>query len=744
AIAFANKYRKDFSFIYSMDSSTKERYDQSYRELARRLGVIFDSKEPVEMTIRRVHFYLENNLFPKPWLLIFDNVEEEILLPDRGRGSILLTTRDKSYWERYICLAVEPFSQREGLELLAKVTKKKPGKKAKALIQQLDYFPLALGIAAHYLSENPGVSERAYSGLLQKKKDLLLHQSSQTFRYPHSITASWKVTLDRLSQTQPVAVECLKFCALLYPELIPKDWIEEWFQNYKQSLSSSLGKLRSDDIVQVLVSHALLKYNQKDNTFSIHRLKQEVINAWNPLSFVVKREALAFLAKKVEGLEDIDAIEWSGKSAKFLHDWAINADWFLTHDVQDVSSHSLAKVFNALGNYYLIIEEKYQKGMEQYEKSLNVKERIYGKCADREALMTLCNMGKGYYFLGESEKSISYFETVLEIGNKISQGQPSFEMARALAGKGITLYWYGSRQESVRHLLKAIFLYRQLCKEDNSLALAEALKWAGRVSSSLGGYKKALEYIEEALAINYRIQSGQPNLQLAFILYSRGSVWFRMGRWNEALQSIKESLKIVKKLSLNGKLNLKSVHILNRLGNVYCRLKQYKRAIASFDKALQIVRETFPDKSHHLIARALEGLGNVYYAQSHYEKSKELFEESLQVCKELFNDQPYHLTMKVLNNLGKVYCASKKREEGMQYFEEALKMGEKLYEKNHHKNIAEILGSIGKSYLNVDNRSALSYLTKAYRMYLETVGEEHPSAQEILAHLRGLERASKS
>ena len=204
--------------------------------------------------------YLEKETFPAPWLLIFDNAERLLELPEGGQRTIVITSRSRAIWHPFLRININPFDEKEALALMEKVTKTKERKERKDLIRELDYFPLALNQAAHYIKETPNMTDQEYLRILLRNKPFLLKLMVPDSRYPYSLAASWKISTDHLLAKYPEAFEWLQFCSYLYPDSIPKSWILEWLYMCKQKPNEERYQIevKSNGILRNLVDYALV------------------------------------------------------------------------------------------------------------------------------------------------------------------------------------------------------------------------------------------------------------------------------------------------------------------------------------------------------------------------------------------------------------------------------------------------------------------------------------------------------
>jgi hypothetical protein len=304
AVTFANKHLNDFSLIFIIDSSSEENKKTSYYKLANKLNIELASQQPVQENIFKIHQWLEKN--HHPWLLIYDNAEIPLEIPDKGKGSVIITARNKIASFADPCIEVEPFTIEEASALITKITREEPGLYRSSLIQELGYFPMALSIAAHYIADTAEMSEQKYLQLLNQDKICLI----ETCRNSEKLLASWRITAQMLSQKSPKALEWLHFCTYLSPKGVSIHWIEEWIN----SESSFSRKILSNEILRTLVNQALVRYDKNTQKIYLHRLKQEIIQQDSYLKPQIQEQVFQFLITHLK-----------------VTDWSLHASWFLDH-----------------------------------------------------------------------------------------------------------------------------------------------------------------------------------------------------------------------------------------------------------------------------------------------------------------------------------------------------------------------------------------------------------------------------
>ncbi|MBI3236842.1 MAG: patatin-like phospholipase family protein, partial [Chlamydiales bacterium] len=281
AIKFANSHLNTFSIVWTIHHENEASTDQSYRELAERLKIFIRDKPSTQQVQRKVHAYLENNPFEKPWLLLLDNVENQIKqhdLPQRG-GVVLITARHSfvrtSVEER---IKVEGLSKMEAVTLLSRITGEKESKEMYQLAEDLGNFPLALNQAAHYIKDTPASSIAKYQRVYSLAKDPLRGPASEDDRYRYTLKTVWNITFEKLEKESPDTIYWLKACAHLAPAEIPLNWLETW----------AGGVAESEGILRTLQQYALMKHDKAEDSLFLHKLLQIVIRVQASKNEVVK------------------------------------------------------------------------------------------------------------------------------------------------------------------------------------------------------------------------------------------------------------------------------------------------------------------------------------------------------------------------------------------------------------------------------------------------------------------------
>jgi hypothetical protein len=277
AIEYAWRYRTDYDLICWIRADQMPLVRSSLARLAAALG-LEPSATGIDLTTAGVLDALRRGEPYSRWLLIFDNADQpEELLPfiPSGPGDVLITSRNNRWQAVVETVQLDVFSRAESVQfLLKRVPRGLTAADADRLADKLGDLPLALVQAGAVLFEG-GMPVNEYLRLLDERVTDILQRGASP-EYPTPMTAAWQISVSRLRQQSPQALDLLRCCAFLGPEPIPRDV----FNLGSQESRTGVGELTADPIelstaVGVLGRFALVKI---DGPYvSVHRLIQALL-----------------------------------------------------------------------------------------------------------------------------------------------------------------------------------------------------------------------------------------------------------------------------------------------------------------------------------------------------------------------------------------------------------------------------------------------------------------------------------
>lgn len=278
AIEYVYRYGRDYELIWWIPSEQTNLIVQSLIELGEHMGLRAGadrSAVPAVLEALRVGQPYSN------WLLVFDNAENphEVrqFFPHDGPGRVMVTSRNSQWSTLASSLEVDVFTRSESVALIKRRSPQIPDEAADRLADALGDLPLAVEQAAVWLAET-GMPAHQYLDLFETKCSELLELAPPA-DYDLPVAAAWNVSLDRLSEDHPAALQLLQICAFFAPEPISRGFFEAVRGvAAPPELSSALDDpIKLSHAVREIGRYALARIDHRNSTIQVHRLVQRVL-----------------------------------------------------------------------------------------------------------------------------------------------------------------------------------------------------------------------------------------------------------------------------------------------------------------------------------------------------------------------------------------------------------------------------------------------------------------------------------
>ncbi|CAA9366238.1 MAG: hypothetical protein AVDCRST_MAG93-7999, partial [uncultured Chloroflexia bacterium] len=282
AAAYAFRHAENMHVVWWLQAQSDATITSDYVVLARALQLPgADAQDQTQVAAAAIR-WLERS--GQSWLLIFDNAERQDairpFLPRMGNGQVIVTSTSPA-WGALTLLRynVKPLELHEAADFLEKRLGTSDRASADQLANALGGLPLALAQAAAYM-ETTGTSIAGYLDLFTEHRLRVLDASGAPADHHLTVTATWRVALERVREETPAAIDLLSLCAFLAPERIPLGLLA----THREALVPQLQEALRDGLAITMTVGALHAYSLvevvSDNAINVHILVQNVVRDW--------------------------------------------------------------------------------------------------------------------------------------------------------------------------------------------------------------------------------------------------------------------------------------------------------------------------------------------------------------------------------------------------------------------------------------------------------------------------------
>lgn len=290
AVEYAYRYHQEYQVVLWAHAESVEVLSSSYTEMATLLNLPVKDSQEQALIIEAVKAWLRNH---RDWLLILDNADElDILpafLPPRLGGHVIITTRAIAPGRFAQRLLVETFPQEQGMLFLlrragliplnADASQASPENQALAelITREMGGLPLALDQIGAYL-ETTGCDLATYWQLYQQRRvDLLKDYRGMLIDHP-PVAMTWSLSIARVEERNPAAVDLLRLCAYLSPDTIGMDILMQGADTLPPALAAvAADSYLLDQAIEALRAYSLIIRDTQARALAVHRLIQTVV-----------------------------------------------------------------------------------------------------------------------------------------------------------------------------------------------------------------------------------------------------------------------------------------------------------------------------------------------------------------------------------------------------------------------------------------------------------------------------------
>ena len=549
-LEYTFRYRKEYQEVIWLRADTQELLEEDLAKAAKMLRVPEARKQQPN------HQYLVTEArqwFRKHsgWLLLLDNVEEDVRVKDilsgMPLGHVLLTTRsqavaslasnlrlDKMTAEEGACLLLRRahiLSPSASLDTLAEADRRE----ALELSTLLDGLPLALDQAGAYIEENE-YSLSGYIKLYHKHRKELLQRRSERQKlytdYKESVATTWLISFHIVEQQCPAAAKLLHLCAFLHPDAIPEDILLEgtYLENTeKHPIVEST--LQLNQACEVLLRYSLIRRNAAENLYSLHRLVQAVIqDRMDEPTQRIWTEQVVHAVERAFSASPLEQVEYYLPHARLCAD--LIKQWNLAGEAP---THLLERAASEVDK-----RGWHAQATPLYQRAFVASIDLRGK-DDRHTLDLLRDIGRVHMELGIYGMAVYYYEHAIKFCERILGAEhPSVvdclnNLALAeLRGKNTAI--------AASYCTQALAWHKRVSTPAPA-ERASTYYIAAEIATVLGKAAIAEAYYQDALGMSRQI-SGEESAEVANILSGLGMLYLQYGVFERAEPNLQRAVEV--------------------------------------------------------------------------------------------------------------------------------------------------------------------------------------------------------
>ena len=383
---------KPYTHMFWVRADTKVELEGGFLEIARKLALPEKDAQDAAVAVQAVQAWFESNE-DGTWLLVLDNVEHDgqdmvsEFVPHGGH--VLVTSRADALDVLGIPQPTEInlMSVTEARKFFGKRTPKKQRQDGNtsvdAVAERLGWLPLALEQAAAYIIEM-GCTFAEYLQSFENNCEEALQFPPVAGRETitpeaeaqwKTVYTTWRMNFDQVEKESKAARDLLYCCTFFDPDRIPLDILRKGAEDLGPELAAALADANAmalNAVLQPLVRYSLIRRDSSDDSFSIHRLIQEVVCADMEEKDRRTWTERAALAVNAAFPEDPDFRNWS------LCDRLLPHARLAADAIEHYGLHSgpLSRLLNQTA-YYLHVRARYAEADPLYRRALDIDEAAY-------------------------------------------------------------------------------------------------------------------------------------------------------------------------------------------------------------------------------------------------------------------------------------------------------------------------------------------------------------------------------
>lgn len=624
AIEYAYRHRGDYQAIFWVRADSQLALSTGFVEIARLLNLPEKDAQNPDDAARAVRAWLESN---PGWLLICDNADQPELVkefrPRNAQGHTLLTSRAQVFDALGIAkpFEIDVMSREEAVKFLFTRTGRDDDNAVESdaatqVAEELGRLPLALEQAGAFITAKKARFKDYLVSYRKRKLALLNEMRPVTGDYPESVATTWSINFGEVEKVSAASSDLLRVSAFLSPDNIPYELITKGKSELGDALSNALVDVDDDplalnNVLEPLTRYSFIRLDPDSQTYSIHRLVQEVLKDGmdeDTQSLWAERTVRALN----EAFPEVEFRSWTSCRRLLPHAKAgasLIEKW-------DIALRQAARLLNQAA-YYSYKRGQYSEAESLYLRALAIDEKRLGP-DDLEVAIDVNNLGLLYHAQGRYLESKSLSERSLVIREK-ALGPDDVLVAVSLNNLAFSYLALGQTTEAEPLLSRSLAIRQKALKPDDP-NLGTALNNLAALYRVQGKYAEAQPLYEHSLRLR-EMGLGSDHPDVAQTLNNLALLHQGQEKHEEAESLFRRSLAISERAL--GPDHPDVAQGLYNLADLYRILVRYNEAEPLLKRSLAIF-ETALGAQHPNVASILETYAAVLRAMKRNDEASEM------------------------------------------------------------------------------------------------------------------------
>ena len=587
------------TWVFWIHASNAARLEQGYQQIAT-VVEIPRRDDPKTNILQLVDQWLCDARNGR-WLMVLDNADDGGIffngtlsnergplvrfLPQVAHGSILITSRNNLAARNLVgsdghMIEVKPMNEEESLALLrARIPAPQPGESGedeKALVQALEYIPLAITQAGSYISNRlPLISVSVYLRLFHesesKRTRLLQNEDSADLRRDPSIRyaviTTWQLSFEQIRQERPAATDLLSLMSMFDRQGIPEVLV----------CSSDQDELDFHNALAPLLSYSLVRVEMNERLFDMHRLVQLSVRAWLDMQQKLHGWQAKSRGIMAQVFPDGEYESWTQCRSLLSHAKSVLQS---LSDVDDEDQLNAATLLSNCGSF-LDLQGVYKEAEAMHRRALEARETVLG-CEHPDTLTSVSNLGRVLSRQGKYEEAEAMNRRALEARERVL-GRDHLDTLISVNNLGAVLSSQGKYEEAKAMHRRALKARENVLGREHPDTLT-SVDNLGNVLSRQGQYEEAEVMYRRALEAREKVL-GRDHPDTLISVNNLGVVLSSQEKYEEAEAMHRRALEAREKVL--GRDHLDTLISVNSLGLVLSRQGKYVEAKAMHQWALE-------------------------------------------------------------------------------------------------------------------------------------------------------------